>query len=168
MKIEQLLDVVVDDTTVNDWYLCGPQELVETARGVLADRGVDPRAIHDELFFSGPPPEVPIEVGDELGLPLVRFTLEGRTSQVRVPPDGAPILDYALGVRQELPFSCRGGMCTSCRARVLEGAGLNARARARLDGSRAAILNFHRVLPEKRARTLAVEPGMTLTPESFR
>lgn len=56
----------------------------------------------------------------------------------------------------------------SVRAGFFEVSGRNARARARLDGSRAAVLNFHRVLPAKRARALAVEPGMTLTPESFR
>ena len=61
-----------------------------------------------------------------------------------------------------------GDLLRSVRARFLEGSGRNARARARLDGSRAAILNFHRVLPAKRARALAVEPGMMLTPESFR
>jgi ring-1,2-phenylacetyl-CoA epoxidase subunit PaaE len=120
-KLEQLLDAVVDDTTVDDWYLCGPHEMVETARLLLTDRGFDPGAIHDELFFSGPPPELPPDAGDDLGLPLVRFTLDGRTSQVRVPGAGAPILDYALTVRRELPFSCRGGMCTSCRARVVTG-----------------------------------------------
>lgn len=120
-KLARLLDVVVDDATVDDWYLCGPHEMVEMARSVLTDRGVDVDSIHDELFFSGPPPEIPLEVDDQTDLPLVRFTLEGRTSQVRVPPQGAPILDYALGVRRELPFSCRGGMCTSCRARVVDG-----------------------------------------------
>lgn len=120
-KLGQLLDTVVDTSTVADWYLCGPHEMVEVARNVLTERGFAAESIHDELFFSGPPPDVPPDPAADLDVPLVRFTLEGRTSQVRVPVEGAPILDYALSVRRELPFSCRGGMCTSCRARVVAG-----------------------------------------------
>jgi peptidoglycan/xylan/chitin deacetylase (PgdA/CDA1 family) len=59
-------------------------------------------------------------------------------------------------------------MLQDTRAAFFNWSGRNARARARLDGSRAAVLNFHRVLPAERARALAVEPGMTITPESFR
>lgn len=53
------------------------------------------------------------------------------------------------------------------RAQAFEATGRNARARRRLDGSRAALLTYHRVLPEPEARRLAVEPGMFVTPETF-
>jgi peptidoglycan/xylan/chitin deacetylase (PgdA/CDA1 family) len=53
------------------------------------------------------------------------------------------------------------------RAQAFEWSGLNARARARLDGSRAVVLLYHRVLPSDEARRLAVEPGMFVTPETF-
>lgn len=120
-KLERLLDTVVDAGSVEDWFLCGPYGLVVAARDTLAGRGVVSERIHDELFFSGPPPPAPPRPDAASGLAQVRFTLEGRASQVMVDPDGAPILDYALTVRRELPFSCRGGMCTSCRARLIAG-----------------------------------------------
>jgi ring-1,2-phenylacetyl-CoA epoxidase subunit PaaE len=51
----------------------------------------------------------------------VKFTLNGRTSTIIVDPSGAPILDHALAVRPDAPFSCRSGACASCRARVTVG-----------------------------------------------
>ena len=120
-KIGALLDAVVDSATVDDWYLCGPYEMVEGAREVLVARGVHEAHLHQELFFSEPRPEEVTQPEDTTGFSTVRFVLESRASTVLVDPGGPPILDHALSVRRELPFSCRGGMCTTCRARVLTG-----------------------------------------------
>jgi ring-1,2-phenylacetyl-CoA epoxidase subunit PaaE len=51
----------------------------------------------------------------------VKLTLNGRTSTIIVDPTGAPILDHALAVRPDAPFSCRSGACASCRAKVTVG-----------------------------------------------
>lgn len=120
-KLAALLSTVVDADTVDHWYLCGPYQMVETAHRLLLDRGVPETRVHTELFFSEPidlPPPAP---ADTAGYARVRFELGGRSSTVMVDPGGAPILDHALTVRNELPFSCRGGMCTTCKARVLDG-----------------------------------------------
>ncbi|MEA2000404.1 MAG: 1,2-phenylacetyl-CoA epoxidase subunit PaaE [Actinomycetota bacterium] len=121
-RLETLLDSVVDTASVDDWYLCGPYELVHSARAVLGYRGVSEDVIHDELFFAeptpAPPPAAPV---DETGMAQVTFTLDGRTSSVLTDPNGPPILAYALEERRDTPFSCRGGMCTTCKAQVLEG-----------------------------------------------
>jgi len=118
-RLGALLALVVDPA-IEEWFLCGPLGLVEEARAVLRARGRPDARIHDELFFSGPRPErrPPVEVAG--GVP-VRFTLDGRSSSVRVDPAGPPILEYALRVRPDTPFSCRGGMCTTCKARVVVG-----------------------------------------------
>ncbi len=122
-KLETLLDSVVDASSIEDWYLCGPYEMVSDAQATLSRRGWTPEHIHDELFFAEPLPERPepaeVPVGE--GVP-VTFTLDGRTATVTVPRDGAPILDYVLQVRPDAPWSCRGGMCTTCRAKVTVGA----------------------------------------------
>jgi ring-1,2-phenylacetyl-CoA epoxidase subunit PaaE len=122
-KVEELLDSIVDADTVDDWYLCGPYGVVEDARKVLTARGIAEDRINDELFFSEPLPEPPPAPApeDQSGFAGVVFTLDGRASRVAVDPDGPPILDYALQVRREVPFSCRGGMCTTCKAKVDEG-----------------------------------------------
>ncbi|MEX1287297.1 MAG: 1,2-phenylacetyl-CoA epoxidase subunit PaaE [Acidimicrobiia bacterium] len=120
-KLGMLLDTLVPAQKVAGWWLCGPFGMVEDARAVLADRGVADERIHDELFFDErfePPPPPP---EDTEGLARVTVTLDGRTSVVMVDPDGAPILDYARTVRAEVPFACKGGMCATCKAVVIEG-----------------------------------------------
>ena len=121
-KLDQLFGSVVDADTVDEWYLCGPYEMVQTAHAVLRERGVGAEHLHDELFFAGPidPSLLPPEPEDATGAVALAFTLEGRQSSVRMRPETS-ILDAALSVRRELPYSCRGGMCASCKARVIEG-----------------------------------------------
>jgi ring-1,2-phenylacetyl-CoA epoxidase subunit PaaE len=121
-RLQALLDNIIDTDSVDSWYLCGPYEMVESARAVLRGRGVSTDAINDELFFAEPtptpPPPLPV---DATGMAQVTFTLDGRTSSLLVDPGGQPILSYALEERRDTPFSCRGGMCTTCKAQVADG-----------------------------------------------
>lgn len=117
-KIEAMLDTIITEPAEH-WFLCGPYEMVEAGREVIARR--QSGGIHDELFFSEPyiaPPPTPVSTA---GLTEVTFTLDGRASVVFVDPNGPPVLDYALGIRSELPFSCRGGVCATCKGKVVEG-----------------------------------------------
>jgi ring-1,2-phenylacetyl-CoA epoxidase subunit PaaE len=109
--------------TVDGWYLCGPYEMVMTARETLSSLGVEPDLIHDELFFAGPmdPSSLPPEPSPGEGSVELRVILDGRAVETRMTADTS-ILDAALRVRSELPFSCKGGMCASCKGRIEEGA----------------------------------------------
>ncbi len=121
-RMATLFDTVIDVDSVDSWYLCGPYEMVMSARAALADRGVSAGIINDEMFFAEPtPPMAPPTPQSTDGLVNVTFTLDGRTSSIAVDPDGPPILAYALEKRRDTPFSCRGGMCTTCKAQVIEG-----------------------------------------------
>ena len=121
-KIEELVDAVVPVDTIDRWLLCGPLGVVEAAQEALLAGGIPEGAIGRELFFDERVPETPRTIaGDESGA-LVRFSLAGRTSEIRVDPSGPPILDYVLSVRDDAPFSCRNGACASCRAIVTSGA----------------------------------------------
>ncbi len=120
-KLDDLFETLVDPGSVDDWFLCGPFEMVTAARSVIEGRGADPASVHDELFFAGlldtsvlPPPNE-IEGSVEL-----RVTVDGRTTDTFMEPE-MTILDAAIRVRRELPFSCKGGMCASCKARLVEG-----------------------------------------------
>lgn len=113
--IARLVDGVVGPA--DEWFLCGPHGMVTGAQQVLASRGAGP--VHVELFFVEPAPVERAAALDAPGL-TVTVTLDGRTSVVPVAA-GERVLDAALRVRPELPFACRGGVCATCRARVVAG-----------------------------------------------
>ena len=121
-KIRVVHDRLLGIGEVDGWYLCGPYDMVMTARATLEELGVEPSRIHDELFFAGPldesalPPEPPVGEGS-VDLTVI---LDGRAVQTRMTPETS-ILDAALRVRSELPFSCKGGMCATCKGRIEEG-----------------------------------------------
>lgn len=121
-KIKTIHDHLLGSQDVDGWYLCGPYDMVMEAREALAELGVDDSRIHDELFFAGPvdpaalPPEPPLGEGS-VDLTVI---LDGRAVETRMTPESS-ILDAALRVRSELPFSCKGGMCATCKGRIEEG-----------------------------------------------
>lgn len=120
-RLRRLFATLVPPERVDEFFLCGPYEMVMTARSELAAAGVAEDAIADELFFAGPPdPAPPPPAEDAEGAVRLTLTLEGRTTETTMLPTTS-VLDAALAVRSELPFSCRGGMCATCKAQVVEG-----------------------------------------------
>ncbi len=120
-KLRALFDMVVPFPSVDQWWLCGPYGLVKDAEEVLAALGVDGSAVHHELFYVDeppPPPRRPEETLAEAAEGTV--ILDGRTTTVPLPPD-VPILDAAQRVRSDLPFACKGGVCGTCRAKIVSG-----------------------------------------------
>ncbi|HEX6145924.1 MAG TPA: 1,2-phenylacetyl-CoA epoxidase subunit PaaE [Acidimicrobiia bacterium] len=121
-KIRFVHDRLLGGRPVDSWYLCGPYDMVMMARRALGDLGVDEGSIHDELFFAGPvdPASLPPEPLPGEGSVDLTVILDGRAVETRMTPETS-ILDAALRVRPELPFSCKGGMCASCKAHIEEG-----------------------------------------------
>jgi ring-1,2-phenylacetyl-CoA epoxidase subunit PaaE len=121
-RLGRLFDTMVDATSVDDWFLCGPYGMVIDARTVLAARGVPESAVHTELFHVDDAP-APIRRPAEPGAPAdaqVTIMLDGRTSTFGMSRDER-VLDAALRVRGELPYACKGGVCSTCRAKVIDG-----------------------------------------------
>ncbi|MCI0424729.1 MAG: phenylacetate-CoA oxygenase/reductase subunit PaaK [Actinobacteria bacterium] len=120
-KIRIICDRLIGEP-VDDWYLCGPYDMVAMARETLRGMGTPDDRIHDELFFAGPldPSLLPPEPPPGEGTVELTVILDGRAVHTRMTPD-ISILDAALRVRTELPFSCKGGMCATCKGRIEEG-----------------------------------------------
>lgn len=109
-----------------EFYLCGPWSLVETVRGALTDWGADPARLRCEYFTSGAEtsgaePQAGQEREPAGRAGLVSARLAGRTTTVRMAPQDRVVLDAVLRARPETPYSCRDGLCGSCRARVTAG-----------------------------------------------
>lgn len=120
-KLQRMFDAVVPFDRVDEWYLCGPFEMVRSARDVIEGRGVDPGRVHDELFFAGPPESAAVSQGEEVeGSVELTVSIDGRTLETRMDPD-MTILDAASRVKDGMPYSCKGGMCATCKAQLTEG-----------------------------------------------
>jgi ring-1,2-phenylacetyl-CoA epoxidase subunit PaaE len=120
-RLRGILEALIPAKEVDDWFLCGPQQMVDELRGVLTDAGAT--RIHTELFHAGPAPRAPVAslVDGTEGAASVTIRLDGRASEFPLRPDDVGVLEAGLRVRSDLPFACRGGVCGTCRARLLEG-----------------------------------------------
>jgi ring-1,2-phenylacetyl-CoA epoxidase subunit PaaE len=122
-KLTLFLDAVLGGRQFDEWFLCGPLEMVEALRSTLLGGGVDPLHVHRELFHAGPTPATsrPAQAATS-GASLVTIVLDGRTTSFELAADGPTVLDAALATRPDAPYACKGGVCGTCRARVLDGA----------------------------------------------
>lgn len=116
---ELVLQLVPRAADVYAWFLCGPQEMVDSVKASL--EGVtEPGRVLTEVFHvdrSGAESAVDVEV-----VSAVTIALDGVEATIKVSSTGEPILDAALQAGIDAPYSCAGGACGTCRARVLLGA----------------------------------------------
>jgi ring-1,2-phenylacetyl-CoA epoxidase subunit PaaE len=121
-KLRALLPVTIDVAAVDHWWLCGPFGMVEDAIALLTELGVPRRRIHRELFYVEDAPPAQASHAEAAPGPGAEVTvlLDGRRSTTTVPA-GTPVLDGAQRVRPDLPFACKGGVCGTCRALLVEG-----------------------------------------------
>jgi ring-1,2-phenylacetyl-CoA epoxidase subunit PaaE len=121
-RLRRLLPALCDVGAVDHWWLCGPFGMVTDATEVLSDFGVPAARIHRELFYVE---DVPPEPEQHAEQPLtagceVTIVLDGRQTTTTIAP-GTPVLDGAQAARPDLPFACKGGVCGTCRARLVSG-----------------------------------------------
>jgi ring-1,2-phenylacetyl-CoA epoxidase subunit PaaE len=125
-KIATVLRTVVPAGLLDHVFLCGPGGLIEDSRGVLLDFGVPSERIHVEYFtVEGTPAATRLAQSpkpEETSKPaaIVRVKLAGSEHLVPL-NDGETIVAAGLRHGLEMPYSCRGGMCCTCRAMLLEG-----------------------------------------------
>lgn len=123
-RVEALLDGLVGIDSVEEWYLCGPFSMVTGVREMLMLRGVASPDVHTELFHAEDAPVVarsPHEEARDAEQAEVVVSLDGRTSTITMRSRSQTILEATLQVRPDAPFSCTGGVCGTCRCRVVEG-----------------------------------------------
>ena len=132
---DQVSTLFMTDEHRKRYFLCGPHGLIATAEATLDKHAVHPNHIYHELFSAPPPSEEQVaaayaqqDAGDDISPKkrnnmedqTVIITLEGKTHKVEVPADET-ILEAALDADLDAPFACQGGICTTCKARLLKG-----------------------------------------------
>lgn len=122
-RISDLLEAFAPVGGVDEFYLCGPFGMVEGAQSVLAAAGVADEHVHHEVFHVpvGEDVAAAAVIAEAVPDAVVTVTLDGRTSRVVMNDASESILAATLRVRPDAPFSCQGGVCGTCRARVVAG-----------------------------------------------
>jgi len=120
-KLAALLPSAVDPAEVDHALVCGPGAMIDTLSEALATLGVDPARIHSERFTpSGRRPPQPAPAAGEAPFAMATIIHDGKTNRIPVAA-GEPVLEAAIRAGLDLPWSCRGGMCSTCRARLVAG-----------------------------------------------
>lgn len=124
-KIQILTDKIIDVPQVDACFICGPEEMIYLLRDELTSAGLTKDKIHFELFTSG------ISEADKQRISkIIEKKVEG--TEVTIIDGGKEfhfvmgddfdnILDGALAAGADLPFACKGGVCSTCRCQVVEG-----------------------------------------------
>jgi ring-1,2-phenylacetyl-CoA epoxidase subunit PaaE len=120
-KVKAFADTLLPLDTIDEAFICGPGSMLDEIQAALRELGMPAERIHLERFgvqSAGPPHHR--EAGDAPQA-RVAIVLDGVRREVEFQRDDPSILEAALRAGLELPYSCKGGMCCTCRARVLDG-----------------------------------------------
>ncbi|MCW5624722.1 MAG: phenylacetate-CoA oxygenase/reductase subunit PaaK [Burkholderiales bacterium] len=122
-KVQAFLDTLLPLDEIDEAFVCGPGAMIDDVEATLTSAGMPREHVHLERF--GVPPTVAevasVAADTDAAIARVTVILDGVRREIDIGPDGGSILDAALRAGLDLPFSCKGGMCCTCRAKVLEG-----------------------------------------------
>ena len=122
-KVRVLLRSLVPAESVDHVFICGPAGMSVDIEATCREIGIAENRIHVERFvseFGGKPRPKSVVPPSAPPKALAALIIDGKRREVPV-ADGEAILDAALRAGVDLPFACKGGMCSTCRARLVEG-----------------------------------------------
>lgn len=125
-KVEQLLTHWTDPSSIDYAFVCGPQDMTESVIEALQDKGLEKSQIKFELFGSPKGPRA-LRTGQNVpkapGADMCEVTIvqDGVTRKIMIEKNKDNLVDSALARGIELPYSCKGGVCSTCRCKVIEG-----------------------------------------------
>lgn len=109
-------------SNTDEYFMCGPETMTQEIRNFLDANKVDSKKVHFELFnTSGSSDEkVQIETSKKVTA-NIKVIVDDEEYEFELGSDGADILQAGVDAGVDLPFSCKGGVCSTCKAKVLEG-----------------------------------------------
>jgi ring-1,2-phenylacetyl-CoA epoxidase subunit PaaE len=121
-RCSELMRTVLAGETIDEAFVCGPAPMMDAAEAALAGAGVPRGRIHVERFGTPSPSGAPkLAAAPDAPSAKVVMIVDGKERHLRVPFEGQAILDIGLAAGANLPYACKGGVCCTCRAKVLEG-----------------------------------------------
>ena len=127
INIEKLIELqkLIDYKIIDEFFICGPEEMIFCVKDFLEQLDIDKKKIHFELFTTPGQKKMTVDrkqMTENTG-PKSKITvkLDGRSFDFELGFDNDSILDAALKQGADLPFACKGGVCCTCKAKLLEG-----------------------------------------------
>ena len=125
-KLELFFKKLIDIRSIDEYFLCGPEEMIFCIKGYLSARNVAADHIHFELFTIPGQKKSTVDTSgseEKSAGPVasVSVKLDGISFDFDLEFEGETILDAALKQGADLPYACKGGVCTTCKARLTHG-----------------------------------------------
>jgi ring-1,2-phenylacetyl-CoA epoxidase subunit PaaE len=118
-KVRTVLTGLAPADTIDESFVCGPATMIDEVQQALIDAGVDARHVHVERFGSAT--AAAQEPEPDAAESRVTLLIDGVRREVEFHRHHASILEAGQAVGLDLPYSCKGGMCCTCRAKLIEG-----------------------------------------------
>ncbi|HEY6063958.1 MAG TPA: 1,2-phenylacetyl-CoA epoxidase subunit PaaE [Chitinophagaceae bacterium] len=124
-KLNELAKLL-DYASTDEIFICGPEEMIFCVKDYLQQKGINEKNIHFELFTSSTPKKSITKSSqskkDTGPVSKISVKVDGRSFDFDLVLNSeTTILDAALKQGADLPYACKGGMCCTCKARLLEG-----------------------------------------------
>ena len=123
IRLQELFNTDMKLLEVDSYFLCGPGELIDNGNDFLLESGIKSDKIHFERFTSSVPlkKDISTKVNEKELISNVMVSVDGDDFEFQLSFRGETILDAAMNAGADVPFSCKGGVCCVCKAKVLEG-----------------------------------------------
>lgn len=125
-KCDQLFGSLLSLSEVDQYFMCGPEAMILEVKDWLGSKGVSAEKVKFELFSSDSAKQQKEaykkeHAADAEKMSRVTIKVDDRSMEFDLAFGGETILDAALKQGADLPFACKGGVCCTCRAKVVEG-----------------------------------------------
>jgi ring-1,2-phenylacetyl-CoA epoxidase subunit PaaE len=128
-KVKEIVSRLLPAASMDEVFICGPEAMIEATEKALLEVGVPARNIRTERFTSPTLEALPADARKQVvlghaaeskGDVSLTVVLDGKKHQMQMSTTDK-ILDVALAAGLDLPYSCKGGVCCTCRAKVMHG-----------------------------------------------
>jgi ring-1,2-phenylacetyl-CoA epoxidase subunit PaaE len=122
-KADVLNEFFLKQEHIDEAFICGPQPMILAIQEKLLEYGLPEKSVHVELFSAQAPAKASkTVVSNEPKIEAnVKIILDGVEMELSLDSHGTSVLDAAYQVGMDVPFACKGGVCCTCKAKVLSG-----------------------------------------------
>ena len=121
LKCDAIYEAFLKNQPIDEVYICGPEQMILDVKDKMVGYGISPSNVHFELFTAATPKADKIASNDPKIESNVTVILDGVEMELRVDSDGDNILDAAYNAGADVPFACKGGVCCTCKAKIISG-----------------------------------------------